>query len=159
MRFTPCFLAALTSSTAPFITPWSVRPSAGWSNAAARAASASILQAPSRREYSEWTCRWAQAAVLTARAMLGAPSDVPAGAFRTLRASASLLLGDALDAVGPPVQQRQAGLVAVDDRALAGRQREASEQRQQRRAREGDRGRAALGGAAAAGGDRAAIGD
>ena len=56
----PCFLHALYSSTAPFITPWSVRPSAGWPNAAARAARASILHAPSSSEYSEWTWRWAQ---------------------------------------------------------------------------------------------------
>src|ERR671930_422997 len=40
------------------MTPWSVRPSAGCSNAAARSASASILQAPSSTEYSEWTWRW-----------------------------------------------------------------------------------------------------
>src|SRR5918996_3118731 len=42
------------------MTPWSVRPSAGCSNAAARSASASMRQAPSSTEYSEWTCRWAQ---------------------------------------------------------------------------------------------------
>src|SRR4051812_35728652 len=39
------------------MTPWSVRPSAGWSNWAARAARPSILQAPSSSEYSEWTWR------------------------------------------------------------------------------------------------------
>ena len=60
-----CFAHALKSSTAPFITPWSVSPSAGWPNSAARAASLSILHAPSSSEYSEWTCRWAQAGVLT----------------------------------------------------------------------------------------------
>src|SRR3954453_14605160 len=61
----PCLAAALNSSTEPFITPWSVRPMAGWPSSAARAARASILQAPSSSEYSEWTCRWAQAGVLT----------------------------------------------------------------------------------------------
>ena len=63
----PCLRQALKSSTAPFITPWSVRPSAGWPNSAARAASWSILQAPSSSEYSEWTWRWAQPEVLTDR--------------------------------------------------------------------------------------------
>src|ERR1700719_5111225 len=62
---TPCLRHALYSSTAPFITPWSVRPSAGCSNCAARAARASILQAPSSSEYSECTCRWAQEELLT----------------------------------------------------------------------------------------------
>src|SRR5918992_2287514 len=56
----PCFLAALWSSTAPFITPWSVSPIAGWPKLAARSASFSILQAPSSSEYSEWTWRCAQ---------------------------------------------------------------------------------------------------
>src|SRR5918992_6211184 len=56
----PCFLAALWSSTAPFITPWSVSPIAGWPKLAARWASFSILQAPSSSEYSEWTWRCAQ---------------------------------------------------------------------------------------------------
>src|SRR3954454_10630315 len=139
----PCLWHALYISIAPFITPWSVSPSAGWPNAAARAASASILHAPSRREYSEWTCRWAQAAVLTAGPMLGAASDGPRRASRTLRDLLSGVFRDALDAVGPAVQERQAGLVAVDDRALAGRQRDAGQQRQQRRAGDADGDRAA----------------
>src|SRR6266480_502943 len=42
------------------MTPWSVSPRAGCSNAAARSASASILQAPSSTEYSECTWRWTQ---------------------------------------------------------------------------------------------------
>src|SRR2546422_4054163 len=63
---TPCLAQALCNSTAPFITPWSVSPSAGCSKLAARAARSSILHAPSSSEYSEWTCRWAQAWVLTA---------------------------------------------------------------------------------------------
>src|SRR5215208_4019869 len=41
------------------MTPWSVSPSAGCPKAAARSARASIRQAPSRTEYSEWTWRWA----------------------------------------------------------------------------------------------------
>src|SRR5213076_742821 len=40
------------------MTPWSVRPSAGCSKAAARSARASILHAPSSSEYSECTWRW-----------------------------------------------------------------------------------------------------
>src|SRR3954464_2313166 len=47
------------------MTPWSVSPSAGWSNSAARAASPSILQAPSSSEYSEWTWRCTAAAKAT----------------------------------------------------------------------------------------------
>src|SRR4051794_1132799 len=49
------------------MTPWSVSPSAGCRNSAARAASLSILHAPSSSEYSEWTWRWAQAGVVTGR--------------------------------------------------------------------------------------------
>ena len=63
----PCFWAALKSSTAPFMTPWSVSPIAGWPYAAARSASLSILHAPSSSEYSEWTCRCATVGVLTGR--------------------------------------------------------------------------------------------
>src|SRR6478735_9108345 len=50
---------------APFITPWSVRPRAGWPSSAARAAIASILQAPSSSEYSLWAWRWTAEGVLT----------------------------------------------------------------------------------------------
>src|SRR4051812_25677869 len=71
----PAFFAALYSSTAPFITPWSVSPSAGWPKAAARSTRPSILQAPSSSEYSEWTCRWAQGEVLTGLLMVGAGPD------------------------------------------------------------------------------------
>src|SRR3954471_79165 len=102
------------------MTPWSVRPSAGWSKAAARAASASILHAPSRSEYSECTCRWAQAGVLTARAILGARSDGAERRARSLRRSARL--GNALDAVGPAVQDLDGLGVADEQRALARRQ-------------------------------------
>src|SRR5207302_5448099 len=56
----PCLAQAVCSSTAPFMTPWSVSASAGCPNAAARSASSSILHAPSSSEYSEWTWRWAQ---------------------------------------------------------------------------------------------------
>src|ERR1700733_6628091 len=55
-----CLRHAVKSSTEPFITPWSVSARAGWSNDAARSASASILHAPSSSEYSEWTWRWTQ---------------------------------------------------------------------------------------------------
>src|ERR671910_902127 len=56
--FTPWDLHASYISTAPFITPWSVRPRAGMPSSAARAAIRSILQAPSSSEYSLWTWRW-----------------------------------------------------------------------------------------------------
>src|SRR5215471_111866 len=46
------------------MTPWSVRPIAGWPYAAARSARASILHAPSSSEYSEWTCRCATEGLL-----------------------------------------------------------------------------------------------
>src|SRR3954468_11935664 len=63
------------------MTPWSVSPKAGWSSSAARAAIASILQAPSSSEYSLWACR------CTAEALLTGPSIMPiradgTGAFR-----------------------------------------------------------------------------
>src|SRR5260370_42681235 len=47
------------------MTPWSVRPRAGCPSSAARAAIASILQAPSSSEYSLWAWRWTAAGVLT----------------------------------------------------------------------------------------------
>ena len=93
---TPC-----ASSTAPFITPWSVRPSAGCPSSAARAASASILQAPSSSEYSEWTWRCAQAAVLTGERTLGAGPDGPGGLSRTLRVRESGLSPAAGRPAGP----------------------------------------------------------
>src|ERR1700722_12274125 len=63
----PALRAAWCNSTAPFITPWSVRPSAGCPNDAARSTSPSIFDAPSSSEYSEWTCRWAQVGSLMDR--------------------------------------------------------------------------------------------
>src|SRR3712207_6043919 len=54
------------------MTPWSVRPSAGWSSAAALCASASIRQAPSSTEYSECTCRWT---AVIRRSSLGSGDD------------------------------------------------------------------------------------
>src|SRR3990172_35011 len=43
---------------APNRLPWSVRASAGKRRSLARATSLSSWAAPSRRLYSEWTCRW-----------------------------------------------------------------------------------------------------
>src|SRR3990170_4523883 len=43
---------------APNRLPWSVRASAGKRSSLARATSLSSWAAPSRRLYSEWTCRW-----------------------------------------------------------------------------------------------------
>src|SRR3954471_20056626 len=98
------------------MTPWSVRPSAGWSKAAARAASASILHAPSRSEYSEWTCRWAQAGLLTTPRMLGATPDGWTWLCPQLAESASVALGDALRAVRPAQQLGEERAVATDVR-------------------------------------------
>src|SRR3954470_8628638 len=50
------------------MTPWSVSPRAGWPISAARAAIASILQAPSSSEYSLWAWRWTAGALLTGSA-------------------------------------------------------------------------------------------
>src|SRR5215207_4173981 len=47
------------------MTPWSVSPRAGCPSSAARAAIASILQAPSSSEYSLWAWRWTAEGVLT----------------------------------------------------------------------------------------------
>src|SRR5688572_28424248 len=61
------------------MTPWSVSPSAGWSNAAARSARASIRQAPSRTEYSEWTWRCANDGWDTGRLTIRLGSDPKRG--------------------------------------------------------------------------------
>ena len=71
----PCCAAALCRSTAPAIEPWSVSVTAGISSSAAFRASAGILHAPSRIEYSEWTCRW------TNGALTGRPSYCPHWTF------------------------------------------------------------------------------
>src|SRR4029450_2932644 len=51
------------------MTPWSVSPSAGIPSSAQRATRASILQAPSSSEYSEWTWRWTAAGLLTSSSL------------------------------------------------------------------------------------------
>ena len=56
--------------------PWSVSVTAGISSSAARDASAGIRHAPSRIEYSLWTCRWTNSA-LTAGPFYGGPRPVP----------------------------------------------------------------------------------
>ena len=108
----PCFLAAFCSSTAPFMTPWSVSARAGWPNSAARAARASILQAPSSSEYSEWTWRWQQPAD-TGLGMLGAGSDGVGGpGDADLPEGAGSTGGDAAGAVEPRVQDVDGAPVA-----------------------------------------------
>src|SRR5919204_5857804 len=52
---------------APASEPWSVRVTDGISSRAAFAASAGIRHAPSRIEYSEWTCRWTNEALTGGR--------------------------------------------------------------------------------------------
>ena len=62
-----CRIPALARKAAelemPAIEPWSVSETDGISRCAAFSASAGILQAPSRIEYSEWTCRWTNGAL------------------------------------------------------------------------------------------------
>src|SRR4051794_15561392 len=67
------------------MTPWSVRPMAGWSKAAARSASLPMLHAPSSSEYSEWTCRCATVGELIGVKTIGVAADAT-------RASAALQL-------------------------------------------------------------------
>src|SRR5579885_865018 len=68
---TPVPRVFVQSCTAPAMEPWSVRLTAGISSSAARSTRSVILHAPSRIEYSEWTCRWTKSAVFEAAAMAG----------------------------------------------------------------------------------------
>src|SRR5215218_2294898 len=61
------------------MTPWSVKPIAGWSKAAARSASLPMLHAPSSSEYSEWTCRCATVGVLIGVETIGVAADATRG--------------------------------------------------------------------------------
>src|SRR3954452_5579858 len=116
---TPLALQALYSSTEPFMTPWSVSPSAGWPRAAARSASALMFAAPSSSEYSEWTCRCAQAGVLTGEPKIGARSDGAAA----LPAPSGESRSPALRAVQPALQEGDRGAVAAHDGPVPGRRR------------------------------------
>src|SRR6185503_5390823 len=69
---TPTLSVSRTSSTAPAREPWSVSATAGISSSAARAASAGMRHAPSRIEYSLWTCRWTKSG-LTEGPLYGGP--------------------------------------------------------------------------------------
>src|SRR4051812_3388014 len=77
------------------MTPWSVSPRAGCPNAAARSARASIRQAPSSTEYSEWTWRWANDAVDTGSPTIRSRSDDQAARYR----AAPAICGDVFGAV------------------------------------------------------------
>src|SRR3954453_14650546 len=59
---TPVLRVVFQSWIAPAMEPWSVRLTAGISSSAARATRSPTRQAPSRIEYSEWTCRWTKSA-------------------------------------------------------------------------------------------------
>src|SRR3954447_15966188 len=59
---TPVPRVVFQSCTAPAMEPWSVRLTAGISSSAARATRSGTRHAPSRIEYSEWTCRWTKSA-------------------------------------------------------------------------------------------------
>src|SRR3954451_2638161 len=105
------------------MTPWSVSPSAGWPSAAARSASALIFAAPSSSEYSEWTCRCAQAGVLTGPPKIGARSDGAAA----LPAVSGECRSQPLRAVQPALQEGDRGAVPADDGPVPGRSRLAAE--------------------------------
>src|SRR5436190_10477128 len=72
---TPVPRVAFQSCTAPAIEPWSVRPTDGISSSAARATRSGTRHAPSRIEYSEWTCRWTKSAM--GEVILRPPQDGP----------------------------------------------------------------------------------
>src|SRR5215212_958385 len=118
------------------MTPWSVRPRAGWPSAAARSASALMFAAPSSSEYSEWTCRCAQAGVLTGPPKIGARSDGAAA----VPAPSGECRSQSLRAVQPALQDRDRGAVAAEDGAVAGRGGLAAEEVDERLARHRHRG-------------------
>src|SRR3954452_13166039 len=128
------------------MTPLSVSPSAGWPRAPARSPSALIFAAPSSSEYSEWTCRCAQAGGLTAPPKIGARSDGAAA----LPAPSGECRSQPLRAVQPALQQADRGAVPADHGTVAGRGRLAAEEVAERLGRHGHRGvRSALGRGAA----------
>src|SRR3954471_183777 len=106
------------------MTPWSVSPRAGWPRAAARSASALMLAAPSSSEYSEWTCRCAQAGVLTGPPKIGARSDGAAA----LPAPSGECRSQSLRAVQPGLQEGDHRAVAADHGPVTGRSRLAAEE-------------------------------
>src|SRR3954464_7999633 len=106
------------------MTPWFVRPRAGWPRGAGRSASALMLAAPSRSEYSEWTCRCAQAGVLTGPPKIGARSDGAAG----LPAPSGECRSQPLRAGQPALQKGDHGAVPADRGTVAGRGRLAAEE-------------------------------
>src|SRR3954451_24089059 len=67
------------------MTPWSVSPRAGCPKAAARSARFSMLHAPSRSEYSEWTCRWTASGGDIGLASIGVAADGTGVRRRSLR--------------------------------------------------------------------------
>src|SRR3954452_21876778 len=66
---TPVPRVAFQSWTEPAIEPWSERLTDGISSSAARETRSGTRHAPSRIEYSEWTCRWTNSAVFEAVAI------------------------------------------------------------------------------------------
>src|SRR3954468_16556170 len=84
-----------------------------------------MLAAPSSNEYSEWTCRCAQAWVLTGWSRLGAPPDGAGGSRRTLR---GVVRSSRQGAVDPRLQQRDGLAIAAHGRAVPGRGGLATEQ-------------------------------
>src|SRR5215203_1639256 len=76
MGLTPSAMAAFQNSTAPYMTPWSVRATAGWPRALARATSCGMRLRPSSREYSEWQWRWTKDMTLACAGTIQLPMDV-----------------------------------------------------------------------------------
>src|SRR6266567_2791484 len=87
-----------------------------------------MFAAPSSSEYSEWTCRCAQAWVLTESSRLGAGSDASRAPRMTSPLAAGVLCSSRLRAVEPGLQERDGLAVAAHDRPVAGRGRLAPEQ-------------------------------
>src|SRR5829696_8408974 len=110
------------------MTPWSVRPSAGWPKAAARAARPSMFAAPSSSEYSEWTCRCAQAWVLTESPKLDGASDASRRPLEVLPHPAGNAASGRLGAVDPRLEEGDDLAVAAHARAVAGGRGLAAEQ-------------------------------
>src|SRR5438270_13828866 len=83
--FTPTSRQALYTGMAPYLTPWSVRASAGISSSAARRTMAAIRLAPSSSENSVWLWRWTKlsGAFIGHVASLAWSGGLPRGAILT----------------------------------------------------------------------------
>src|SRR3954465_6597703 len=120
----PCLRASRWSSTAPASEPWSVSVTAGIPSSAARSASAGMRHAPSRIEYSEWTCRWTKSASGTGRATLLSAQDRTSerpGEQHAALAGSVVALDFGLDVEAQaPVERDRAGVLRRRDAVHGG---------------------------------------